>query len=426
MTRTFGLLLALAAITCAAQPRAARFTRQISWTGHGTWLKAELHVHTRFSDGQQTVDNVVTEAIQHGCDVIAITDHSDEDLRAATPEYEAAIAQARRDHPSILIIAGVEWNVPPWGGDEHANVLVPAGPHELDTLAAFKAQFDDLHRPTHEASRGDDGLRWLAGKGEGGILPVVIYNHPSRKDAHSIENVADIVRWRAINDIVVGFEGGPGHQRTTPLGSYQYQEKLIDRWDPAVARVGDAWDTLLGRGIDLWGASTGADFHNEDPKDLNDFPPGAFAATWVYAPERTVAGVLRALRAGSFFGEDGHIAKSAELLVDAPGLERPAVAGEAIAVAPNSQVTARLRMEVPATDWQGQPNRIDAVELIAIAGGSASIVATRAPKTGGDALAEPLAVPSGGLVVRVRGRRVMPGGSDLMFYTNPIRIEAVR
>ena len=44
------------------------------------------------------------------------------------------------------------------------------------------------------------------------VKPVVIYNHPSRKDASSMQNVDDIVSWRKVNDLVIGFESGVGHQ----------------------------------------------------------------------------------------------------------------------------------------------------------------------------------------------------------------------
>src|SRR5262249_41579740 len=156
---------------------------------------------------------------------------------------------------------------------------------------------------------------------------VVIYQHPSRPDAHSIENVADIQAWRKVNDLVIGFAGAPGHQRAKPLGSYGYSEKPIDRWDPVAARVGDAWDTLLGQGLDVWAADAPSDFHNDDPGDLNDFWPGEFSETWLEAPSRDAAGVLKALRAGSYFADHGRIVRRASLDVQAAGLARPAGPG---------------------------------------------------------------------------------------------------
>ena len=139
-------------------------------------------------------------------------------------------------------------------------------------------------------------------------------------------------------------------------------------------------------------------------------------------PERSPAGVLQALRAGTFFAAHGHIVREVNFSVEAPGLPRPTSAGEVIEVPPSTSVTARVRFTVPIRDWAGQPNRIDAVELIAITPNAMTMVVNRPPQVEGDALVKTVDVPAGGMVLRVRGRRIVNGGPDLMFYTNPIRI----
>ncbi len=400
-----------------------RFTREVAWAGRGTWIKVDTHIHTTFSDGAHSAAAVVAKAIEHGCRAVAITDHADRNLKAASPEYEAAIQALRSAHPEIVILAGLEWNVPPWDGDEHAVVLVPPGPNEWKTLAEFKDRFDDFKRLAENKVIVEEALKWLAENGgDRNLPPVVVYNHPSRKDLKSIENVADVERWYSVNDVVVSFEGGPGHQGNTPLGSYEYKEELIDRWDPVVARVGDAWDTLLQKGIDLGGALATSDFHNADRGALSDFWPGQFSETWLYVPEVSAAGVLRALRAGTLAGVHGHIARNVELTVEAVGLSRPAMAGEAIEVSPGSSVTVTLGVDVPERDWQKQPNKLDAIELIAITSEKVEIVASRPPLAGRQVLREVVAVPPGGVVLRARGRRIVADGPDLMFYTNPIRV----
>ena len=60
--------------------RADRST-SIPWAGRGVWLETELHTHTRFTDGGHTVEDVVAAAARNGCDVVAITDHGDGDLK---------------------------------------------------------------------------------------------------------------------------------------------------------------------------------------------------------------------------------------------------------------------------------------------------------------------------------------------------------
>ena len=359
-------------------------------------------------------------AASNGCDVLAITDHADHDLEAATPAYADAIHQARSEHPELLVLAGLEWNVPPYDRDEHATVLVAPGDDEWRTLAEFKARFDDFEREDHLSTLADDALRWLGDPSRRELQPVVFLNHPSRSRGDSLSVVDDIVQWRTNADLVIGLSGSPGHQRGVPLGAYGGTLSLIDRWDPAVATVGGAWDQLLQQGLDVWGARAPSDAHEA----VLDFWPCEFSETWLYAPERTAAGVMEAFRAGSFFAVHGQIASEVELSVEADGLTRPALAGETLTVPAEMTISASLRFRVPATDWAGQPNRIDAVELIEITQGGATVVASRPPEYA-DAAAtfvEALTVPVGGLVLRARGRRIVPNGPDLMFYTNPIRV----
>jgi hypothetical protein len=101
------------------------------------------------------------------------------------------------------------------------------------------------------------------------------------------------------------------------------------------------------------------------------------------------------------------------------------MAGETIAVPPGTSVTVTLSLDVPARDALDQPNQLDAIELIAVSRDGARVFAkrdTRRPDAGPMTVTEPLTVQANGVVVRARGRRVVTGGPDLMFYTNPIRI----
>ena len=295
---TSGLLVAMA---CAQGEGGPRFVTEHDWIGRGEWIRADTHMHTKASDGGQTIAALVSRAREEGCQAVAITDHADRKLRAATPEYLADIVAARAAHPDLVILAGLEWNVPPSGGDEHATVLVPQDAAEGEVLAEFKRRWDDYDRGNDDVVRAEDALIWLADATTAApVRPVVVYNHPSRTDAVSLSNADDMTRWRGASDLVIGFEGAPGHQGKPPIGSYKGEVEPIDRWDPVVATPGDAWDTLLQGGADVHGAMASSDFHTDNPRSLNDFWPCAFAETWYYVPERTAAGVLRAMRAGTF------------------------------------------------------------------------------------------------------------------------------
>jgi hypothetical protein len=411
------------ALSVSSQPR---FIRTVEWTGKGTWLKADTHIHTKFSDGAHSVEEVIQLGRRFGCDVLAITDHADRHRKAGTHEYHEAIDAARRQYPDLILLAGLEWNLPPWGGDEHATVLIPSDLlDEQGVLYRFKQQFDDLDRVPHRAELADEGLRWLDRHASSPrAKPVVIYEHPSRKRSPSGEIVEDLIRWRDVNDLVIGFAGAPGHQRASEIGGYRGKEKTIDRWDPAAARLGDAWDTLLQRGLDLWAADAPSDFHNANPGDLHDFWPGEFSETWLYVPERSAAGVLRAFRAGTFFGVHGHIVREVELTIEAPGLPRAAGVGEVVELPAGSSFTINLRCRVPPEDWQRRPNLLADIDFIAIEPNSVEPLASLSLGKDGTAQLKGVRVPPRGIVIRARGKQLGVIGPNLLFYTNSIRIRA--
>jgi hypothetical protein len=214
----------------------------------------------------------------------------------------------------MIVLAGLEWNVPPYGGDEHVTVLVEPTADEMVILAEFKSRFDDLDRAPTSAELAAEALQWLADKcAATQTLAVVIYNHPGRK-RRTLEPFRDeFLALRTACPLLIGFEGGVGHQAGDPLGAYEGPIQLEERWDPAAATIGGVWDQMLAQGVDAWGAVSTSDFHNDQGNAVRDYPPGKFSETWICAPERSARGALRALEAGAFFGAHGH----------APGRPRP-------------------------------------------------------------------------------------------------------
>ena len=421
LTTMAGAAAVVSLARCAAPVPA--FERELPWAQRGVWLKAETHVHTRFSDGSHTVDEVVDRAVGHGCDVLAVTDHTDGNLKAATPEYHAAIAAAReRVGDRLTLIAGLEWNLPPGKGDDHAIVLLPPHVDAADLTADFKRRFDDFDKKGENPELAVAAFEWLTAMkvNETPHLPVVFLNHPSRR-AESVEHVYQQMRTLTDigGDVFVGAEGAPGHQKATPLGAYGRTLKPDDRWDPAIAAPGGAWDRLLTRDARVAGALATSDFHSEAN---GDYWPCEFSATWVYAADRSPVAVLEALRAGSFSGVHGLIAQQPQLSLEAEGLPRPALAGEAVSIPAGTRATAVVRVVVPPTDWQGAPNRIDAVDLIG-ASPQGTAVMQSGPLAADGAFRFAFTVPEGGVAVRARGRRVVDDGPDLLFYTNAVMVQ---
>lgn len=301
-------------------------------------------------------------------------------------------------------------------------MLLPSALEQQDTLTAFKEQFDDENKEGENPELALAALAFLKRASGTGLLPVMLMNHPTRVPGSTSAPVLTFEGLRrAAPGIVAGVEGGPGHQRSNPLGSYRRPETLIDRWDPIVAQVGGTWDTWLGKGLDVWGATADADFHHEN----GEYWPCEFSSTWLYAPDRSVDGVIRALHAGSYFGEHGHIVQKAELVATPAGQTRGAVPGQRLTVAAGTTVSVSMALDIPDTDFEGKANHVDVVELIGVAGGKSTVLFSDAPATP-LAFNVPVNVPAGGIVLRARGRRTVDGGPALQFYTNPIRITTAR
>jgi hypothetical protein len=164
---------------------APRFEREIAWASSGIWLKAETHVHSQFSDGGHTVDELVDRAVENGCEVLAITDHTDAELNAATREYHAALASARARRPELVLITGFEWNVPPGKGQDHAVLLLPPGLDAEEPWADFKRRFDDLDKKGENPELAVEAFNWMRALSaeEPAGPPVMFLNHPSRRAA---------------------------------------------------------------------------------------------------------------------------------------------------------------------------------------------------------------------------------------------------
>jgi hypothetical protein len=216
----------------------------------------------------------------------------------------------------MIVFAGLEWNVPPYLGREHVTLLVEPA-LERTLLPEFKARFEPK-----DASAGD-ALRWLAGQAGRAERIALIYNHPSRRDLDPEENQRDYAAWRDVNDLFVGFEGGPGHQKVDPPGAYRGRIRTKDRWDPVVAEIGGAWDRLLDAGEMPWGALAVSDYHGD-----KDHVPCVFARTHLRVPQVDHRGVLQALRAGTFWAGHGRVLDDLAFVAVHPALEVPAAAGE--------------------------------------------------------------------------------------------------
>ena len=388
----------------------ARHEVVVPWALTGQALVADLHTHTKFSDGALEMADLAKKAVDGGCQVLAVTDHTAQQAQAATSRYFAAASDVRTAFPRLVLFAGVEWNIPPYRGQEHMGVLVDPA-LEAKLLPEFKRRFE---RPDASAA---DALKFLQDKLKNPAQAALIYHHPTR---HTLRTAAqagkDLASWRGMAPFIVAFEGGPGHQKNT----YAVKPPHAHRWDAVASVPGGAWDVLLDSGMNIWGAIASSDYHGEQ----GDHPPCTFSRTFIQVPERSPAGVLQALHAGTYWAVHGRFLKYLLFTVSAPGLSAPAAPGEAITIREGKTVVARVALErddagegplsaeIIGNCRSGKPALIANLDLAP----AAQQVETSVPKLqpGSDRAS---------CYLRARVRKQGPGGDDWLAYTNPIRIK---
>ncbi len=389
------------------------------------WLTVDTHIHSDFSDGNKTISQIARQAYSFGCDAIAITDHGYYNFeKVASKEYFNVITSEDNNYPYMTIIPGLEWNIPPFMGREHATVLLPEYTNTQNDLSTFKERFDSSGEKQHIID-ASEALSWLDKKSTfNNIKPIVFYNHPSRKDQHQGENKQDLEEWTADNNIVIGMSGAPGHQRRRDEsnGSYTTKIKTIHGWDPSIATVGAEWDQLLQQGYNLWAARAPSDFHTTK----HDFWPCQFSTTHLRAKSLKQNDILQALRNGNFWAQQGKFVNSLDFKVHS-GITSSTI-GQTLPTTANQKIKVKLTIKLNNQDWQDFDTTLDEVELIVITNNSIKTIfyeplrhTTEDNKTYTFIYEYPLKAED--VVFRWRGKSIQPEQHHYMFYTNPIRVK---
>ncbi len=420
-------------IPIAVVPPAVR--DPLPWHGRGVWLAGDTHTHYLLRDDRG--EKMLRSARETGLDFVAKTDHAEGILDEPVAQR---LAEAQAKFPELLIVPGVEWNIP--AGD-HATVLIEARGKEWEILRQFTEQFDrkgapDLARlrPPEEPNEGDHdepsvswaeradahrALGWLRDLGKkDGVRSVVYLNHLSRHRYYGYADLADLRRAG-----VAGFEAAAGHQRNLP------HQPRLHRYDPVAAVIGGDWDRLLADGP--FGISASSDYHNS----TTAYRPGAFSVTRVYAAERSIAGVIDGLARGATTTSLGGVVSAVETATRTAGIEDAALIGETLVVARGARIEYEIRLTVPPIDLLGAENRLDRVEVITNAAtGVARVALDHGGLEPGNTvlhwkLPEEATTRTGAFFVRARGCRSVGGegedeaNADLCFYTSATRVEVV-
>lgn len=208
------------------------------------WLKGDLHTHTEHSDGANSVEEIVRNAIEKGLDFLAVTDHN-------TTTHHAELD--RLAQLPIVLIPGEEVTTY-WG---HANTW---GLREwIEFRCADEASLASVHEYVQR---------------QGALLSV---NHPKSGGPPWL------------------FRGWEGHQA---MEVWQAPWRFRN-WESL-----QRWDGLLNRGQRIV-AVGGSDTHSIPPAPPRHPHGIGNPTTWVYADDPpTERSILDAIKAGHVFISD--------------------------------------------------------------------------------------------------------------------------
>lgn len=389
----------------------------------GSWLSIDTHIHSRYSDGLKTIEEIAQQAKSFGCDVIAITDHGDQNLSGVLSDsYFNDIDKANKDNDGLTVMPGLEWNVPPFNGREHATVLLPQHSEIKRQLRQFRTSFDHYQTFTSRHLTIEPGLTWLNKIArDSSVSPIVIYNHPSRKDDDSMENKHDISEWQALSSTVIGMSGSPGHQRKRghDNGSYETKLKTKHGLDP-IAPIGGEWDLLLQKGYRVLSARAPSDFHNT----AMDYWPCQFSTTHVFSQSRQQDDVLQSLINGRTWAQHGRFINQLNFSVLANG--NTYFTGQSLPSSQLSDFRLRIDIELAKTDWQGFKSNLDALNLVIITDKAiTSVDLLQYANTSGQTMSidHAMSLPRGTRAIRLLGRSIQAEMHHYPVFTNPIFVE---
>lgn len=266
--------------------------------------KANLHCHSRHSDGSQSCDELTNWYKEHGYQVLSITDHDaygDQDggVCAAYLQNDEAIHDWDGDgvlHETREKRSGVEAYVRDYS--KPAPEWVPrewnlSRPGEFIILNGLESSFGHPHTnvvgcPAGKIPRpreGYDFIDWCHASGG-----VVFQNHPSSWNMRpeSLYNHPDLSRIDGL-EVMNGFLSRDNRKGTNVDGSPGFAEPL--------------WNACLDNGKRLWG------FADDDAHTIDTTHFAGAGSAWniIWAKELSAPAILESLRSGAFYASCGII-----------------------------------------------------------------------------------------------------------------------
>ncbi len=420
----------LAHLTLIAAALAAALSSMGTSSTPGQWMAGDFHQHSYFTDGGNTIPEVLENGVKYGLDWAANSEHGGTSRRDGAGKFwddkalyptdpikgdrkeierktgEGAdektdsyrvmwrwqsliefayplIQKVRGENPKNLFATGLEWNVP---GHEHCSVgivaedAVPIGEFEYrfdrgddDTSGGPGGGWKGKQYNQSEHAKAVEATKWMQqNHPDNGWI---VFAHPERASSYTIADFRDF------NDagptVAFGFEGLPGHQKNESRGGYREGRAVGDgTYGGAgyyIASVGGLWDALLGEGRNWW-TFVSSDFHSIN----GDFWPGQYAKTWTFVPDNDGSGsfsleeVAAGLRSGATFCAHGDLIDGLD--VRAESGDDFVGMGRTLEVKKGRPVEVKIRFRTPEKNAVGRSPKVRAVQLIS------GEVGERAPK----------------------------------------------
>lgn len=342
-----------------------------------SWLAGDHHIHSVYSvwadesvdppalivggdDATHTTLQNAQMARKHGLSWMVTTDHGEANHSKLNLEQAyPALVDSREAVSDLIQFYGMELDTP---GAKHSTLIIPHTHDEAERLYQLEKAYSRYDAYPFDPARDTEErmLEALTTMRNLPAPPIVIVNHPSRTapamGEYTLVTPRELRDW---NDtapaVAVGMEGSPGHQAAAlnADGSANFDRMRGDYddfptmggFDQMTARVGGFWDSMLGEGRGWWITST-SDSHIHYTEGDEDFWPGEYAKTYVYA-ERTYDDILHGLRNGHVFVTTGDLVSELYVTAEAEGGDSSASIGDTLHVASGSTVRITVKFRDP-------------------------------------------------------------------------------
>jgi hypothetical protein len=285
--------------------------------------KANLHSHSYHSDGSQYCDETAEWYINHGYQVLSITDHDaygDQDggiVKSQNYQTDTIVHDWDGDgviHNTWEYRSGAEVYVRDYS--KSAPTWVPRNwkleqPGKFIILNGIENSFghphiNSINHPAGPNAHPRESYNFIdyTHKNSG----IVFINHPSswNKNPERIYEDADLNRLDGL-EVMNGFEARDNRDGENSDGSRGFSESL--------------WDGCLNAGLRFWG------FANDDEHNLGggdeEFASAGSAWNMIWAKDLTRTAIMEALRAGAFYASCGIIVDKLKITADSVMVSSP-------------------------------------------------------------------------------------------------------